>query len=96
MGDAPSRGWLPETASPLSSKVRPATGLYLIIPRCRRISFACRTRFSIELSRDVPSGFGLLRATDVSGGSSPPSRAKNLANASMLVQLVPPIRIDSR
>jgi len=58
MGNAPSRGWLPLAASPLPGKVRPATGLYLMIPRRRRISVACSARFSGEFCLDMPVGFG--------------------------------------
>ena len=99
MGNAPSRGWVPETASPLPSKVRPATGLYLTIPRRRRISVACSARFSGEFCLDVPvgsGGAGLLGVHRVSGGSSPRSRAKNLPIACLLVQFVPPSLIYSR
>ncbi len=99
MGNAPSRGWLPETASPLSSKVRPAMGLYLTIPRRRRTSVACSARFSGEFCLDVPGllgGAGSVGTQHPVGGSSPRSRLKNLANASMLVQFVPPILMYSR
>ena len=99
MGDAPSRGWLLETASPLPSKVRLATGLYLTIPRRRRISVACSARLSGEFWFDTPDVFGgskRLAVHGLLGGSSPRRRAKNLPNASMLVQLVPPILIYSR
>ena len=99
MGNAPSRGWLLETASPLPGKVRPAAGLYLTIPRRRRTLVACSARFSGEFCFDASGlfeGAGSVGTQDAVGGSSPRSRLKNLANASMLVQFVPPILMYSR